>query len=220
MGFIDTLLLWDTHLFLIINGFHNAFFDKFMFIFSDKLVWIPFYLAVIFEILNSKKKESVWLILALVLCVVLSDQISSSLIKDTVQRLRPSQDESLLNITHIVNVYKGGKFGFVSSHAANTFGFALLSSLIFRNRLYTFIVFSWAVLSAYSRIYLGVHYPGDVLGGMMVGGAVALICFGILKRYKTLFINNFSVSFANVFTISSLVMLMSILSIAIYSLII
>jgi len=217
MGFIETLLSWDTSLFLIINGSHNAYFDKFMFVFSDKLVWIPFYLALVFEIYRSKKKDSIWIILALILCVVLADQISSSIIKDAVQRYRPSRNESLQGLIHIVNGYKGGKYGFVSSHAANTFGIALLSSLIYRNGLYSFIVFTWVAITSYSRIYLGVHYPADVLGGFIVGILVALICFGILKKYKPQIVNEFESLTYKRFTLSSLVLMVSILSIAIYS---
>ncbi|MDO9152893.1 MAG: phosphatase PAP2 family protein [Paludibacter sp.] len=215
MNLLELILSWDTHLFLLINGLHNAYFDKFMFVFSSKWVWIPFYLAVIFEIYKYKKNESVWLILALVLCVVLTDQISSSLIKDTVQRLRPSQDTSLDCVIHIVNGYKGGKFGFVSSHAANTFGFALLSSLIFRNKTYTFIVFSWAAITAYSRIYLGVHYPGDIIGGIILGVFTALFCYGIIRKFKTKLLDSFV--FSQKLTLSSFVLIISILAIGVYS---
>ena len=217
MEFIETLIKWDTNLFIIINGFHNAYFDKFMFVFSDKLVWIPFYLAIIFEIYRSKKKESIWIILAMILCVALADQISSSIIKDAVQRFRPSRNESLQGLIHIVNGYKGGKYGFVSSHAANTFGIALLSSLIYRNGLYSFIVFTWVVITSYSRIYLGVHYPADVLGGFFVGTFAALICFGILKRYKPQIVNDFESLSYKRFYLASMVMMISILIIGIYS---
>ena len=217
MDFIDTLLSLDTNLFLLINGFHCAYMDKFMSVFSDKLVWIPFYLAIIFEIYRSKKKESTWIILALILCVVLADQISSSIIKEAVHRFRPSRNENLQNLIHIVNGYKGGKYGFVSSHAANTIGLALLSSLIFKNRLYSYIVFIWVGITSYSRIYLGVHYPADVLGGFIVGVFAALLCFGLLKRYKPHLVDDFKSITFNKLTLSSLVLIVSVFSIAIYS---
>ncbi len=219
MGFIETLLSWDTRLFLLINGLHNGFFDQFMFIFSDKLVWIPFYIVVVFEIYRSKKKESLWIILVLILCVVIADQISSSLIKETVQRFRPSRNESLQNVIHLVNDYKGGKYGFVSSHAANTIGFALLTSLIFRKRLYSYIAFSWVAITSYSRVYLGVHYPFDIIGGLIVGVFAALICFGLLRKSKPHLVLDFESPTFYKFSLSSLALIATIFSISVYSLI-
>jgi len=184
MNLIDTLNVWDTNLFLVLNSLHSTFFDGIMFAISAKLTWIPLYIAVLYVLINSWKREAIWLIIALVLCIVFSDQISSGLIKHLVQRLRPSHVANLNGIVHLVKGYSGGLFGFVSSHAANSFGFALLSSLIFRQRNYTAAIFVWAVLIAYSRIYLGVHYPLDILGGMFVGVLSASICFIAIKKLR------------------------------------
>lgn len=219
MDVTELILALDTHLFLIINGYHSTYFDKFMFLFSEKLVWIPFYLSVIFALYRAKRKESIWLIIALIICVVLTDQISSSLIKDLVQRLRPSQEKGLEDFIHIVNGYKGGRYGFVSSHAANAFGFALLSSLFFRNRLYSFIVFFWAIITSYSRIYLGVHYPADILGGMIVGILVAMFCFGVVNKYRNQIFKSVNTSNNPVLILPSLVLVISFLGIALYSLV-
>ena len=184
MTYIDIIKKIDTEIFLLLNGIHNSFFDGFLFAFGQKIVWVPFILSVAYILIKYAKRNSFWLISALILCIILADQISSNIIKDTVQRLRPSRDPSLSALVHIVNGYAGGKYGFVSSHAANTFGFALLSSLLFRRMIYTVTVFLWAAVIAYSRIYMGVHYPLDILGGIFVGIFAALLCYWILKRYK------------------------------------
>lgn len=184
MNILETLNVWDTNLFLWLNSCHNPFFDQFMYWFSDTFVWLPFYLAVIFVVIKKWRKESIWIILAFFLCILIADQIASGLLKGWVQRPRPSREISIAGLVHSVNGYIGGRFGFVSSHAANSFGFALLSSFIFRKKFYTYIVFLWAAVTAYSRIYLGVHYPGDILGGIVVGVFAALVCYFLLKLRK------------------------------------
>jgi undecaprenyl-diphosphatase len=183
MDFINTLNLWDTNLFLLINGIHTSFFDGFMWAVSAKFTWIPLYISTLYVVIRHWKKEAIWVILALVLCVIISDQVSSGLIKNAVHRLRPSHVEELKGLVHLVKGYSGGSFGFVSSHAVNTVGFALLSSLLFKYKPYTLAIFSWAIITGYSRIYLGVHYPFDVLGGIVVGVLAALLCFVLLKKF-------------------------------------
>lgn len=190
MTYIDIIKKWDQEFFLFLNGLHNGFFDGFMFAFGQKIVWIPFMISVVYILIKQARRNSVWLISALILCIVLADQIASGIIKDSVQRLRPSRDPSLSVLVHLINGYTGGKYGFVSSHAANTFGFALLSSFLFRRMIYTVTVFLWAAVIAYSRIYLGVHYPLDILGGIFVGIIAALFCYWLLKRYKPAAIDN------------------------------
>ncbi|MDR0370484.1 MAG: phosphatase PAP2 family protein, partial [Prevotellaceae bacterium] len=178
MNVINT---WDTSLFLFLNGIHNPYFDTFMFLFSNKWIWVPFYASVIFLAVKAWKKQSLIIILALVLCIVIADQVSSGIIKSLVERPRPSREPSLEGLVHIVNNYRGGRFGFVSSHAANAFGFALLSSSLFRRKVYTIFVFLWAATASYSRIYLGVHYPLDIAGGIIVGFFAAWLCRMLLS---------------------------------------
>lgn len=221
MNIINTLNLWDTNLFLFINGIHASFFDGIMFAISAKLTWVPLYIAALYVVIKKWKRESVWVILALVLCIVIADQVSSGFIKHAVQRLRPSHAEDLKGMVHLVKGYGGGMFGFVSSHAANSFGFALLSSILFKNRKYTFVIFGWAALLSYSRVYLGVHYPGDIFGGMIVGVLAALICFFAIKKLRPSILklqNNISQAEPTNTFIPILVLGLSFLGIIIYSL--
>lgn len=183
MGIIEILDKVDTSALLWINGFHNSFFDGFMFALSNRLTWIPLYISLLYLIIRTKRSASLWIVGALILCVVLSDHIASGLIKNLVQRPRPSHAVSLEGIVHLVHNYRSGMYGFVSSHAANTFGLALLSSLIIRKRAFSWVIFSWSVLNMYSRMYLGVHYPFDILGGMLVGISVAMLIFMLLRKW-------------------------------------
>jgi undecaprenyl-diphosphatase len=184
MNIIELIKGWDTSLFFMINGHFTPFLDNVMFTVSDKFIWIPLYLSVLYVLIKNWKKEAIVLIIALILCIVISDQLASGVLKHMVKRLRPSHVENLSNIVHLVKGYAGGLYGFASSHASNAFGFALLSALIIRRKVYTWAIFFWAVLMAYSRIYLGVHYPLDVFGGAAVGTLSALLCFWCLKKLK------------------------------------
>ena len=184
MNLMEIIKQLDTNLFLTINGFHSPFFDQFMFAVSYKLTWIPLYASVLYVLIKHWKREAIWLVLALVLCIVISDQVASGMVKHMVKRLRPSHVDELKGIIHLVKDYSGGMYGFASSHAANAVGFALLSSLLFKQKTYSYAIFSWALITAYSRIYLGVHYPLDIVGGAIVGVIAALICYWLICKYR------------------------------------
>lgn len=184
MNLIDTLNLWDTNLFLFLNSLYTPFLDGLMFAVSAKLTWVPLYMAVLFIVIKHWKRESIWIVIALVLCIVIADQISSGILKGLIQRPRPSHAEELKGLVHLVKGATGGRFGFVSSHAANAIGFGLLTSMLFRNKIYTYVIFAWAILVAYSRICLGVHYPLDILGGALVGVFAAFVCFLAIKKLR------------------------------------
>lgn len=182
MELITKIIELDKQLLLLLNSFHNGYFDTFMFSFSKKAVWIPFYLSVVYILFRSKGKKAIWMILLLILGAVLADQLTG-LMKNGFQRFRPSHDPAIQNFVHIVNNSRAGLYGFVSSHAANTVGFALLSSLFIRRQAYTIVVLSWAAITCYSRMYLGVHFPLDILGGAITGTLIALFLYFIYKKY-------------------------------------
>ena len=161
----------DTQLFLFLNGHHNEFFDVIMYWVSDKLFWIPFYLLIIFLIIKNYKLKGLLMLLFIGVVIALCDQTASGLLKNLVQRLRPSHEPGLKSIIHLSKAGPGGLYGFVSSHAANSFGLATFLCVALDSRFkplkYTLLI--WAPLVAYSRIYNGVHYPADVIVGGFIG---------------------------------------------------
>ena len=183
-SFLNMLNTWDTDLFLILNGAHNSFWDFIMFWASDKFIWIPVYALFLF-LLWRKYYSKIWIvILFAALLIFLSDQISVHLFKDVFQRLRPCNDPALDGMVHLVNGKCGGSFGFYSSHASNIFAIAVfvISLLGKKNPWMILLILIWAGLIAYSRIYLGVHYPGDVIAGAMVGSLLGWMVARFLKN--------------------------------------
>ncbi|RKE03580.1 phosphatase PAP2 family protein [Marinifilum flexuosum] len=178
---MDTLIQLDKELFMWFNSHNTPFWDVVMMFFTRKEFWIPLYLLLLYQIYKVKGKEAIYWILGAFLLIFLCDQISTQLFKNVFERFRPSHDPSLKGVVNLVSGYTGGRYGFVSSHATNSFGFALFTSLLFRNKLYTFFIFSWSLLVVYTRVYLGVHFPGDIIGGMILG---LIIGYGVYRLIK------------------------------------
>lgn len=172
----EALLDIDRELFFFINSHHAPWLDQLMYYISRTRVWIPLYLIFLFLILKKFRNESWAPLIGIFLTILIADQVASTVMKPLVQRLRPTHDPSFQQLVHIVNGYRGAQFGFASSHAANTFGAACFLWWLFRpTPLWICLMFFWVILVSYSRIYLGVHYPGDILGGFAIGLAAAAI---------------------------------------------
>lgn len=171
----------DQQLFLFLNSMNSPSWDKIMHIISGKIIWAPLYIGILIYIGIKYKKKFFLILPFIILAVVLADQVSVQLFKNLFQRLRPCHEPSLEGMVHLVNGECGGLYGFVSSHASNSFNVALISLLFIKKKWYTISIISWAAIIGYSRIYLGVHYPGDVICGSMVG---ALIGWSVYKLFE------------------------------------
>lgn len=184
---LDYLIDIDSDALLAINGLHDTFQDAFWFMVSSKLASVLIALGLIWVLLHKRRSYALLVIVMLALTITIADQVSSGIIKQLVERFRPTHDPDIGALVHTVNGYRGGMYGFVSSHAANAFGAITLISLIMRQRLVLFPLLVWALMQCYSRIYLGVHFPGDILGGIVVGLASGWLVWLLMRPIQRRF---------------------------------
>ena len=179
--FIDKLDSTDKYLMLLLNydgGYLQDCFWQFM---SSRLLWVvPSLLFIIYAFKHFNRAEAIGMIIAMAVTVTLCDQVSSNVIKPLVARFRPSHAPELEGMLHLVNGYRGGIYGFVSSHAANSFGAVTLATLIIHRRWATCLSTALALCVCYSRVYLGVHYPADIICGGMLGVFIGFCVYRIM----------------------------------------
>lgn len=187
-NFFKEFILWlsdiDARLLLIVNGAHSPFFDSVMWCISGRWIWVPFYAVLAYLLFRrmSWKRASICLV-TIGLIILAADQTCATLIRPEIGRLRPANlNNPLSSFMHVVNGYRGGRYGFPSCHAANTFALAVFMSLVIRHKWFTVMMFSWAFVVSYSRMYLGVHYFGDLFCGATIGSLFAVL-FYYLQNY-------------------------------------
>jgi undecaprenyl-diphosphatase len=169
---IEYIKQLDTQLFLFLNGLNHPFFDPVMSWISDKIIWIPFYGLLLYLIIKKHGVGSLKIIIPSAgVLILFSDMISFHLFKEMFQRYRPCHNLEIKHLVHLVDAC-GGMHGFISSHAANTFALAIFTGKILANKKALSLMVLWATVVSYSRIYLGVHYPLDIIGGALLGASI------------------------------------------------
>ena len=180
MGILLAEMNLDSRIVLDFNAMHTPMLDRFSWMMSDMMAWLPFVMTWIYVLIKNKRSEAFLILLVMALMILVSDQVAHS-IKPLVARPRPTRNMALIPLLEVVNDYHGGMYGFPSNHAANLFSLAVFSALLFRERLYTICILVWATLISLTRVYLAVHYLSDILCGAALG---ALIGYGAFALYR------------------------------------
>ena len=181
---------YDTLLTLFFNGSENVYLDGFVMLATKAWIWIGLYIAILYVVFRTHDMQRfLGILFGILLCVLIADQVSSGIVKPLVARYRPTHSPEIMHLTDIVCGYRGGMYGFFSSHASNRMAIATFLSLIFRKRSITFTLLAWSLLNCWTRLYLGVHYCSDILVGILFGcftGSVIYILyyFFVIKQTR------------------------------------
>ena len=183
---MEELIHFDKELLLMLNGSDSLVMDTLIMTLTNALTWIPLYLSLFYVVLKSNDTvRDILLVLAGAgACVLLAGTVDDTIVKPLVARWRPGHDPEIGMLVDTVDGYRGGNYGFFSAHAANTFSIAMFISLLMRQRLLTIFLVAWSLINCYTRLYLGVHYPGDITVGLIWGGLVGFCVYKVYCRIK------------------------------------
>ena len=188
---IETLQQLDSDLLLALNGLHADWLDQLMYTLSGKWIWVPFYVMLLYFVWRRNRKltptadvrRTVLCLACIALAITAADQLCATVLRPIFERPRPANiDSPIQALVHIVNDYRGGHYGFPSCHAANSFALAAFMIMFFKNNLARFGMIFWAVTLCYTRIYLGVHYPGDLLVGALIGSMCGFAFYAVYRN--------------------------------------
>lgn len=192
---VNNMLPYERELFFALNGSDSTYWDNLMWTVTGRWIWVPVVLMLLYALFYKKSfKQSLLVLLTIVIVITLCDQVASSIFKPLFHRFRPTHHPDFEQWVDMVNGYRSGLYGFISSHAANSFGLATFLALLFRNKWFTAVILFWALLNSYSRIYLGVHFVSDIVVGALVGSLIAYGAYiGYCYLRKMVFPNSHSV---------------------------
>ncbi len=180
---METLIGLDKQLLLLLNGSESSFVDGLAMSLTNAKTWIPLYLSLLYLVVrnNDNIKRVLLIVASAGLCILLAGTIDDTIVKPLVGRLRPTHDPEIGALVDTVNGYRGGLYGFFSAHASNTFSIAVFFSLLVRRRILAISLILWSLTNCWTRMYLGVHFPGDILCGLIWGGAMGILTYQIYK---------------------------------------
>lgn len=187
---MQTLIEIDRNILAFFNGSDSLFLDNLAVVLTSGLTWIPLYLSFLYVVIknNDTMKQIMLVIGCVTLCIVISDGVTDFIVKPLVARFRPSHDPLIKYSVDIVNGLRDTKYGFFSAHAANTFCLAVFFSLLIRDRTFITAMILWSLVNCWTRMYLGLHYPGDILVGLVWGAVVGFFVYFIyIKSYLRMY---------------------------------
>lgn len=179
---MDNLIFLDKELTLFLNGLNTPTLDAFFYAITSKWLWIPLYAVLLWMIFRRQGGRGLMTVIMIGIIVLIADQLASGLMKPLFERLRPSHDDVMQYLVHTVNGYRGGLYGFASSHAANTFAITTFLILVVRRWSLSLAMLAWALLNSYGRVYQGVHFVGDILVGAIIGIVVGRLMYEVYLR--------------------------------------
>lgn len=182
----STLYAADKTLLMVFNGSHCPFVDRLAVTLTCGYMWIPLYIALLLLVINNHKTVvQISLVIGMaLLTIVLSEGMADLIVKPLVARLRPIHDTLMQDCVQVVNNYRAEGYSFFSAHASNTMAVAVFFSLLVKDRLFACILIVWALVNCWTRLYLGVHYPSDIIVGVVWGSVSGLFAYTIYKKVK------------------------------------
>jgi undecaprenyl-diphosphatase len=189
---MEEIIQFDKQLLLMLNGSDSSYLDQVVLILTNGLTWIPLYVSLLFLVIkNNHNWRTILLIVAGAgLCVLMAGTLDDEIVKPLVARWRPTHDPQIGSLVDVVNDYRGGRYGFFSAHASNTFSIALFFSLLVRYRWLTVGLVSYSLVNCWTRLYLGVHYPGDILVGLLWGTVTAISVYSLFRFVNGRWVGN------------------------------